>query len=98
MVEHEASSGSATLSVAFGRNVPVLRTGDGREFDKARIIPYAYRHSYAQRHADAGVAPDVLRELMDHTVLDTTRLYYNSQELHQPGEKPAGQQVTAVSE
>jgi integrase len=57
-------------------SLPVLRTGDGREFDKARIIPYAYRHSYAQRHADAGVAPDVLRELMDHTVLDATRLYY----------------------
>lgn len=57
-------------------SLPVLRTGDGREFDKARVIPYAYRHTYAQRHADAGVAPDVLRELMDHTVLDTTRLYY----------------------
>jgi len=57
-------------------SLPVLRTSDGREFDKARVIPYAYRHTYAQRHADAGVAPDVLRELMDHTVLDTTRLYY----------------------
>jgi hypothetical protein len=57
-------------------SLPALRTSDGREFDKARIIPYAYRHTYAQRHADAGVAPDVLRELMDHTVLDTTRLYY----------------------
>jgi hypothetical protein len=57
-------------------SLPVLRTSDGREFDKARIIPYAYRHSYAQRHADAGVAPDVLRELMDHAVLDATRLYY----------------------
>jgi hypothetical protein len=50
----------------------VLRTGDGREFDKARIIPYAYRRTYAQRHADAGVAPDLLRELMDHTVLIVT--------------------------
>jgi integrase len=57
-------------------SLPVLRTSDGREFDKARIIPYAYRHTYAQRHADAGIAPDVLRELMDHRVLDTTRLYY----------------------
>jgi hypothetical protein len=54
----------------------VLRTSDGREFDKARVIPYAYRHTYAQRHADADVAPDVLRDLMDHTVLDTTRLCY----------------------
>jgi integrase len=56
--------------------LPVLRTSDGREFDKARVIPYAYRHTYAQRHADAGIAPDVLRELMDHRVLDTTRGYY----------------------
>lgn len=24
--------------------LPALRAGDGREFDKARIIPYAYRH------------------------------------------------------
>jgi len=36
----------------------------------------AYRHSYAQRHADAGVPIDVLRELMDHRKLDTTSGYY----------------------
>ncbi|MFD3471106.1 hypothetical protein ACFWWM_33090 [Streptomyces sp. NPDC058682] len=35
-------------------------------FDKAKIFPYAYRHTYAQRHADAGAAPDVLQALMDH--------------------------------
>ncbi|MFG3545681.1 tyrosine-type recombinase/integrase [Streptomyces clavifer] len=45
-------------------------------FDKSRISPYAYRHSYAQRHADAGVAPDVLKELMDHSDLKTTQNYY----------------------
>ncbi|WP_199199038.1 site-specific integrase [Amycolatopsis sp. CA-128772] len=45
-------------------------------FDKKRIILYAYRHTYAQRHADAGVAVDVLRELMDHRVLETTQSYY----------------------
>ncbi|MEU7688634.1 hypothetical protein AB0B67_45690, partial [Streptomyces spectabilis] len=45
-------------------------------FDKARIYPYAYRHTYAQRHADAGVAPDVLKELMDHTDLKVTQNYY----------------------
>ncbi|MFJ8605556.1 hypothetical protein ACIREM_44045 [Streptomyces shenzhenensis] len=26
-------------------------------FDKNKIYPYAYRHTYAQRHADAGVPP-----------------------------------------
>ncbi len=45
-------------------------------FDKSRIFPYAYRHSYAQRHADAGVAPDVLKELMEHSDLKTTQNYY----------------------
>ncbi|WP_433711045.1 hypothetical protein ACQP2U_32995 [Nocardia sp. CA-084685] len=41
-------------------------------FDKSRIFPYTYR-SYAQRHADAGVQVDVLRELMDHLHLVTSQ-------------------------
>ena len=53
-----------------------LRTRDGTEFDKARIVPYAYRHTYAQRHADAGVPIDVLAELLDHRNLNVTRGYY----------------------
>ena len=56
--------------------LPPLLRGDGTEFDKARVIPYAYRHTYAQRHADAGVPVDVLAALMDHLSLDTTRGYY----------------------
>jgi integrase len=46
------------------------------EFDKTRVFPYAYRHTYAQRHADAGVPVDVLRELLDHETMDTTQIYY----------------------
>jgi integrase len=49
---------------------------DGTEYDKDRVIPYAYRHTYAQRHADAGVPIDVLAELMDHRSLNVTRGYY----------------------
>ncbi|WP_310729429.1 hypothetical protein [Streptomyces sp. N2A] len=45
-------------------------------FDKSKIFLYAYRHTYCQRHADAGVEPDVLRDLMDHRRLDTTQAYY----------------------
>ncbi|MEV0131434.1 site-specific integrase [Dactylosporangium sp. NPDC050688] len=45
-------------------------------FDKMKITPYAYRHTYAQRHADAGVDVTVLRELMDHRLLSTTQGYY----------------------
>ena len=57
-------------------SLPPLQRTDGTEFDKARVVPYAYRHTYAQRHADAGVPVDVLAELMDHRSLDTTRGYY----------------------
>ena len=57
-------------------SLPPLRRADGTEFDKARVVPYAYRHTYAQRHADAGVPVDVLAALMDHRSLDTTRGYY----------------------
>ncbi len=51
---------------------------DGRPvpFDRSKIFPYAFRHSYAQRHADAGVPIDVLKELMDHRSADTTARYY----------------------
>jgi len=45
-------------------------------FDRSLITPYALRHSYAQRHADAGVPVDVLRELMDHRSVQTTMGYY----------------------
>jgi integrase len=57
-------------------SLPPLRRADGTEFDKARIVPYAYRHTYAQKHADAGVPVDVLAALMDHRSLNTTRGYY----------------------
>jgi hypothetical protein len=70
------------FSLAFHHRVwvntiPELRTGDGVEFDRRRIVLYAYRHSYAQRHADAGVPIDVLRQLMDHSKLDTTKQYFH---------------------
>jgi hypothetical protein len=45
-------------------------------FDPSLITPYALRHSYAQRHADAGVPVDVLKELMDHAAVSTTMGYY----------------------
>jgi hypothetical protein len=42
-------------------------------------------HTYAQRHADAGVPVDVLKEPMDHKSVTTTMGYYNPRELHQTG-------------
>jgi integrase len=69
------------FSLAFAHrawvdSLPALCTVDGIEYDKTKIVLYAYRHSYAQRHADAGVPVEVLRELMSHRKLETTGGYY----------------------
>jgi integrase len=50
--------------------------GNRLPFDRTKIYPYAFRHSYAQRHADAGTPIDVLRDLMDHKSMQTTQGYY----------------------
>jgi integrase len=71
---------------------PLLR-GDGTEYDKSLISPYSYRHSYAQRHADAGIGIDVLRELMDHKSMDTTKRYYRVGEARR---RDAVDKVTAM--
>jgi hypothetical protein len=52
----------------------------GRPFNGERIQPYAYRHTYCQRHADQGTGPDVLRELLDHRSMKTTQGYYRVRE------------------
>ena len=71
-----------------------LRTRDGAEFNTARIVPYAYRHTYAQRHADAGVPIDVLAELLDHRNLNVTRCYYR---VGEDRRREAVDKVTALS-
>lgn len=50
--------------------------GNPLAYDRTQIVPYGFRHAYAQRHADAGTRPDVLKELMDHRSLDVTMGYY----------------------
>jgi integrase len=40
------------------------------------VTLYSFRHSYAQRHADAGVPVDTLKDLMDHRSIKTTMGYY----------------------
>ena len=71
-----------------------LQHRDGTEFDTARLVPYAYRHSYAQRHADAGVPIDVLAELLDHRNLNVTRGYYR---VGEDRRRAAVDTVTAMS-
>jgi integrase len=74
--------------------VPVLHTRDGLEFDPAKVVPYAYRHTYAQRHADAGVPIDVLAELLDHRSFSVTRRYYR---IGEDRRRDAVDTVTALS-
>jgi integrase len=57
-------------------SLPPLVRSDGTEFNTATLVPYCYRHTYAQRHADAGVPVDVLQKLMDHSSLDAPKRYY----------------------
>lgn len=45
-------------------------------FDRSLIYPYAFRHTYCQRYADAGMPQHVLQDLMDHKSADTTASYY----------------------
>ncbi len=45
-------------------------------FDRSLIFPYAFRHSFAQRFADADTPLDVLQSLMDHDDPKTTMGYY----------------------
>ncbi len=50
--------------------------GAPQPFDRSAIYAYAFRHSYAQRHADAGVPVEILKELMDHRTMTVTQGYY----------------------
>jgi len=68
------------IDVIADKLVTTVVGPDGREheerYDRLAVVPYSYRHSFAQRHADEGVAPDVLRDLMDHDSMQTTIGYY----------------------
>ncbi|MFE7766150.1 tyrosine-type recombinase/integrase [Streptomyces sp. NPDC057438] len=54
----------------------VDKDGNLLPFDRSRIFAYAFRHTYAQRHADAGTELNTLRDLMDHKSADTTMGYF----------------------
>ena len=49
---------------------------DSEPFDRRRVFPYAFRHSYAQRLADEGASESELMDLMDHDSFETTRGYF----------------------
>ncbi len=56
--------------------LPALLGPDGEEFDRSRVVAYAFRHTFAQRHADAGTPVEVLADLLGHDDLKSTQGYY----------------------
>ena len=57
-------------------DLEVVTGPDGEAFDRCRVFPYAFRHSYAQRLADEGASESELMDLMDHDSFQTTRGYF----------------------
>ena len=55
---------------------PLDQHGEPVAFTRSAIHPHALRHTYAQTLADQGIAPSVLRDLMDHRSMSTTLSYY----------------------
>ncbi|WP_434600471.1 tyrosine-type recombinase/integrase [Streptomyces sp. A5-4] len=82
IVRHLVSEQVAGFIRSWADRVPVVLAeelgpdGERLPFDRSLIFPYALRHSFCQRHADAGIPPDVLRDLMDHRSMATTQGYY----------------------
>jgi integrase len=61
------------------------------------VTPHTLRHAFITAALDAGVPLRDVQEAASHADPRTTMRYDNSRELHQPGEKTAGQQLTAGS-
>lgn len=80
---HITVAGAGAEFRTWVRSIPVIESevlqedGSPAPFDRCRITCYSLRHSYAQRHADAGVPVDVLRELLTHVSVQTTMGYYS---------------------
>ena len=56
--------------------LPELSGPGGEPYDRCHVVPYSFRHSFAQRHADSGTPIEVLAELMGHSRLTTTQGYF----------------------
>jgi integrase len=80
--KHLSSNGLSRAVRTWVRGLESLNSdeidpnGEQVPFDRTKIHPYAFRHSYAQRHADTGTPVDVLWQLMDHRSIQTTGGYY----------------------
>ena len=65
-----------SVPIAVVRVRRVHGDSSGEQFPRERVFPYAFRHTFAQRHADNGTPIDVLATMMGHRTIDTTRGYY----------------------
>jgi hypothetical protein len=75
------ATGLTNLHRVWVDQLPEFRLTDGGIFPHAAVVAYAYRHTYAQRHADAGTPIEVLRELMGHRSVHSTEAYYRITEV-----------------
>jgi site-specific recombinase XerD len=50
----------------------------GKKAGVDRAHPHKFRHTFAQEHVEAGTPLQVLADMMGHSTLDITRLYYSS--------------------
>lgn len=81
-VPHIGESYFGRILQSYIRRLPPIPSpifdvdGVAVDFDLSTVQPYDFRRAYAQRHADNGTAPDVLRQLMDHASMSTTMTYY----------------------
>jgi hypothetical protein len=57
-------------------DTPSNHPGVAVPFPRERVFLYAFRHSFAQRHADAGTPVDTLKDLLGHQRIKTTLGYY----------------------
>src|SRR6266702_3224319 len=74
--EHTGEDGQRRASPVLVHDMPkvlkvgslaqqqTVRAGLPSPFPRELVIPYAFRHSFAQRHADAGTPVDTLKELL----------------------------------
>lgn len=70
------ATGLTNMHRGWVDQVPPFVLPDGGVFPHAAVVAYAYRHTYAQRHADAGTPIEVLKELMGHRSVHSTEAYY----------------------
>jgi len=52
------------------------------------LCPNRCRHTFGTRLRQGGADPAQVQALLGHASVDTAARYFNSRELHQPGEKP----------